>query len=209
MLRRSRIVLPILAAALLVGLIVAILIGGSSGGSSSRTFTASAGTGFDGAALPPGKLAPAFTLTDQDGRRVSLTGTRGEVTVLSFLYTGCGAPCVVIAQQIRGALDELPKAVPVLIVSADPHTDTPANIRRFLAEVSLSGRVRYLTGPPAQLRSIWRAYDVTPASAGRGRFARYASVLLVDRRGQERVLFQSEQLTPEALSHDIGKLQNG
>ncbi len=206
---RPRIVLPALSAVLLVALILAIAIGGAPGGSSSKTLTASAGTGFDGAKLPTGRLAPGFALTDQGGQRVSLAASRGGVTVLTFLYTGCGAPCVVIAQQIRGALDELPKPVPVLIVSADPHADTPANVRRFLSAVSLSGRVRYLTGSLSQLRRIWRAYGVTPASAGRERFARYASVLLLDRQGQERVLFQSEQLTPEALSHDIGKLQNG
>jgi hypothetical protein len=31
-------------------------------------------------------------------------------------------------------------------------------------------------------------------------------VLLVDRRGRERVLFGLEQLTPESLAHDIGRL---
>ena len=50
-----------------------------------------------------------------------------------------------IAQQIRGALDELRRPVPVLLISADPAADTPARVRRFLPRVSLSGRVRYLT----------------------------------------------------------------
>jgi hypothetical protein len=72
--------------------------------------------------------------------------------------------------------------------------------------VSLAGRAEYLTGPHALLRKLWRSYRVTPASAGRRAFARYASVLLVDSRGEERVLYQQEQLTPEALAHDIGKL---
>ena len=94
----------------------------------------------------------------------------------------------------------------VLIVSADPAADTAAHISHFLAEVSLTGRVQYLTGDPAQLGSIWRAYHVHPASSGAAAFDDFASVLLVDRRGRERVLFESEQLTPEALSHDIGKL---
>jgi hypothetical protein len=34
-------------------------------------------------------------------------------------------------------------------------------------------------------------------------------VLLLDRAGRERVLFGIEQLTPESLAHDIGKLQAG
>ncbi|HEX3518276.1 MAG TPA: SCO family protein [Solirubrobacteraceae bacterium] len=206
---RWRIFLPALAAVALVVLIVAIALGKSSGGDSSSVLRPSSGEGFDGAAIPVGLQAPEFTLTDQYGHRLGPGQLRGKVTVLSFLYSGCGAPCVVIAQQIRGALDELPEAVPVLIVSANPRADTPANVRRFLAQVSLTGRVRYLSGSPAQLQAIWRAYKVVPASAGRRAFADHASVLLIDGKGNERVLFQSEQLTPEALSHDIRRLQAG
>ena len=198
-----------LAAAIAV---VAILVG-TSGSSSSRTSTAGAASGFDGAALPPGVKAENFTLTDQNGRRVSLSDYRGQVVVVAFLYSTCGETCIVIAQQIRGALDDLddlderhshPPAV--LIVSADPATDTRAHVARFLSEVSLSGRVRFLTGAPSQLRQLWRSYDVTPASAGAAAFDRVASVLLIDARGNKRVLFESEQLTPESLSHDIGLL---
>jgi protein SCO1/2 len=205
---RNRLALPLLAGVLLIALIVAVAIGGLPGGSSSpKTFTVSPSTGFDGAALP-GPAAPDFTLADQDGKRISLSSLRGGVTVLTFLYSTCGAPCVVIAQQIRGALNELQRPVPVLIVSADPRADTPANVRRFLAGVSLTGRVHYLSGSAAQLRPIWKAYKVVLPSAGRRAFASYASVLLIDPKGEERVLFQSEELTPEGLSHDIGKLED-
>jgi protein SCO1/2 len=169
----------------------------------------SLGAGFAGAALPPGAPVHDFALRDQLRRRVSLAAERGKVVVLSFLYSSCGASCVVIAEQIRGALDELGHPVPVLIVSADPRGDTPAKIARFLADVSLSDRVHYLTGPVAQLRSLWREYRVTPAAAGRRAFDLHASVMLLDRRGSERVLFEQEQLTPESLAHDIRKLEGG
>jgi protein SCO1/2 len=202
--------LDIALAALVAVLLVVVLVVVSTGGSESRPTlslaTSSATAGFDGAALPEGIPAPLFTLTDQYGRRVSLASTRGHVAVLAFLYSTCGDTCVVIAQQIRGALEELPHPVPVLIVSADPAADTPAHVRSFLAEVSLSGRIQYLTGTPAQLKRIWRAYKVKPAGAGRSEFDRYASVLLLDAQGRERDLFEQEQLTPESLAHDIGKL---
>ena len=48
-----------------------------------------------------------------------------------------------------------------------------------------------------------------PASAGPATFSSYAFVMLVDASGRERVLFESEQLTPESLSHDIRVLQAG
>jgi protein SCO1 len=197
-----------LAPALALGL--GLLLGGCSSGSTSPPSTpaneSASASGFEGAALPAGISAPGFTLRDQTGAPVSLAGYRGRPVVVAFLYSSCGAPCVVIAQQIRGALDELPRQVPVLLISADPATDTAASVRRFLAHVSLAGRVRYLTGSRAELRKVWQAFRVLPASAGRAAFARSASVFLIDGDGRERVIFQLEQLTPEALSHDVRKL---
>jgi cytochrome oxidase Cu insertion factor (SCO1/SenC/PrrC family) len=166
--------------------------------------------GFDGAALPGSKPAAGFSLTDQYGRTVSLASLGGGPVVLAFLYSHCGGPCVLIAQQIRGALDELGAApAAVAIVSADPSGDSPRAVRRFLAAVSLSGRAHYLTGSQAELSAVWKAYGVRPASAGRGAFAKYATVRLLDSRGREKVVYGPEQLTPEALAHDIGKLRSG
>jgi protein SCO1/2 len=187
--------------------------GAGMAGSSASTSAAAQtpGTsGFDGAALPVGAPAPDdFSLSDlaRDGRApMSLASFRGQVLVVAFVYSTCGATCAVIAQQIRGALDELAQPVPVLLISADPSADTPARARSFLAHATLSGRASYLSGTRAQLRAVWRSFHVVPASAGRAAFDRSASVFVLDRSGHERVIFQLEQLTPEALSHDVRKL---
>lgn len=209
--RRPHLLLALLAAALAGAIaLVAIFTAPSNhdGAPSSVSRSEAANSsGFDGAALSPSPLAPEFTLTDQHGHTVSLSSLRGHVAVLTFLYSTCGATCVLIAQQIRGALDELPHPVPVLIVSADPGADTPASVARFLAQVSLTGRVQYLTGSSAQLRPIWRAYRVHPATVSRAAFDRFAFLLLLDARGRERVLFEPEVLTPESLAHDIRGLE--
>jgi len=137
---------------------------------------------------------------------VSLAGYRGRVVILAFVSSTCGATCILLAQQIRGALDELPHPVPVLFVSVDPRADTGARVRRFLERVALTSRVRYLSGSPAALRPIWRAYGIVPVTSDRAAFERAASVLLLDREGRERVVFGSEQLTPEGVAHDVRKL---
>jgi protein SCO1/2 len=179
-------------------------------------------TGFDGALLP-GNLRPyEFTLADQDGRRVSLRALRGRVVVLAFLYTSSKTTAPLIAQQIRGALDELesehqapgPRAgvsgqpVTALAVSVDPAADTPTRVRAFLHASSLTGRLEYLTGSLAQLRSIWQAYHVVPAAAGPRAYEEGAFVVVLDRAGVARVEFPLEELTPEALAHDVRKLEN-
>jgi len=188
-------------------LLLALCSCGDSAAPSSETTAPGSQDGFEGAPMPPGVAPHDFTLSDQYGRRVSLSGYRGRVVLLSFLYPTCGATCVLVAQQIRGALDELGRPVPVLIVSAEPAADTPARVRRFLAEAGLGGRALYLTGTRAQLAPIWRAYHVEPASAGRTAFTNYVGAILIDRKGSERVLFEEEQLTPEGLAHDILKLE--
>jgi protein SCO1/2 len=196
------------ATLLVVAAIAAVLLSRSSGSDppTATGFSETSSSGFDGAALPPGRRAPAFTLHDQAGAPVSLSAYRGRVVVLAFVYSACGRVCELLAQQIRGALDELPKPVPVLLVSAEPSADSAAGVARFLAEVSLSGRVSYLTGSTAQLRPIWRAYHVTPPELDRAGFENTISLFLIDGAGDERVLFQLEELTPEALVHDARKL---
>jgi protein SCO1 len=198
---------------MIVAALLATTLGACSSGSRTASSTATApatvagASGFDGAALPgAGAAIPDFTLREENGARVSLSGYRGRVTIVAFPYTTCGAPCTVIAEQIRGALDELGEPVPVLLISADPSADTPARVRALLARTSLDARARYLTGTRAQLEPLWRAFHVVLPSAGAHAFANYASVFLLDGSGRERVIFQLEQLTPEALAHDVRKL---
>jgi protein SCO1/2 len=205
-----RLLLPLALGLLLLGaLLFAILTGNasnSSGGGQSTQVEAAGQGGFYGAELPEARPAPGFTLTDQYGRRLSLAELRGQPVILTFAYTSCGSTCKVIAQQIRGALAELPHAVPVVMISADPRTDTPAAVRSFLASMSLTGLVHYLTGTEAELRPLWRAFRVAPGTEGRQAFSRYAFVMLLDSRGRERVLYSEEQLTPEAIAHDVERL---
>ena len=47
--------------------------------------------------------APDFTLTDQHGRPVSLSGLRGKVVLLTFLDPVCVTDCPLIAQEFREA----------------------------------------------------------------------------------------------------------
>ncbi|HEY5195205.1 MAG TPA: SCO family protein [Solirubrobacteraceae bacterium] len=201
-----RFVLPAVSAILAIALILAIVLGNSHGGpfSGSATSNANRNRGFDGAAFPAGVRARDFTLTNQHGRRVSLSAYRGRVLVLAFLSSDCRT-CVLVADQVRGALDELGAAagVSTVFVSTDPRTDTRTSVRRFLNGISLDGRVEYLTGAARELQLVWKAYAIPPVSAGKASSEAGTTVLLIGREGAERVGFGIEQITPEGLSHDI------
>jgi protein SCO1/2 len=160
-------------------------------------------TGFAGSLRPT--IPPRdFVLRDQDGKRVALSDLRGQVTILTFLYSTCQDTCPVTATTIRGALDDLGHDVPALAVSVDPANDTPASASRFLEQRSLTRRMRFLLGDRAALAPVWKAYGIRPQGNG---FDHSAYVLLIDRDGRQRVSFPVAQLTSEGLVHDIRRLE--
>jgi protein SCO1/2 len=158
---------------------------------------------FEGALLPPGVKTPRFSLRDQDGKRVSLAQYRGRTVIVTFLYSHCKTECPVQAQQIKGALDDLGHDVPALAVSVDPPGDTPASVKHFNRKMGMTGRLRWVLGTPGQLRPLWKGFAV-PRLDGRFHLAR---IVLIDRRGIQRVGFPVQQTTPERLAHDLRALE--
>jgi len=203
---KLRLVPPAFVVVLTIALVVTIVFGHERGGSGEPS---SPSAGFDGAVFPPGVRAHDFTLTNQRGQRVSLSSYRGRVVMLAFMFSNCHT-CVLVANQVRGALDELEGSPhpATLIVSTDPRADTHKSVSHFLDETSLSGQVEYLTGTPKELQPVWRAYAISPVSAGKTAAEAGITVLLIDHEGIERVGFEVEQITPEGLAHDIRLLED-
>jgi protein SCO1/2 len=199
---RVRLALVTLIACAAAAAIALVLAAG--GGDRSGTADGRGVNGFAGALRPPGIPPRDFALRDQDGRVARLAADRGRVVVLTFMYSTCRDTCPITAQQIRGALDDLGHDVPVLAISVDPANDTPERARRFILAQKMTGRMRFLLGSRARLRPVWRAYGIQPQGAG---FEHSAYVLLIDRRGRQRIGFPVEQLTPEGLAHDIRRLE--
>lgn len=193
---------------LLLAAIGAVLI--SNGQSGTAEPTRAGGSIFDGPTMPPGARAVNFSLLDENGRRVSLTQYRGKVVVLTFIHSLCHGACPLMAQQIKGALNDLPGAgrnIPTIGVSVDPTQDTRANRIKFLTKYQMRGRLEYLGGSRAELAPIWHAYAIRPVIANGKVDDHSAFVLLIDKRGLERVGFSVSELTPEGLAHDIRVLQ--
>jgi protein SCO1/2 len=116
---------------------------------------------------PPPTAPPQFTLHDQNGHPVSPQDARGDVLVMTFLYSTCRTLCPMQAQAIGQALTEAgAKDVQVYGVSVDPVGDTPANARRFLRRTGLEGApVKILLGTRRELEPVWREYGIVPLNA--------------------------------------------
>jgi protein SCO1 len=166
---------------------------------------AGSATGFEGALRPPDLRAQPLTgLVDEEDRPLSLDEYKGQVLVMTFMYTTCKDTCPLTAQQIRGALDDLGTDVPVVAVSVDPKNDDTSNAKRFLVEQQMIGRMHFALGTTTALRRQWDAYGIAPQRDGK---EHSAYVVLVDGNGMQRIGWPVDKLTPEGLAHDIRALQ--
>ena len=193
----------------LVAAIAVVLVTGRLGSRTPNTATAAAQHGssiFDGPTM--GNVhASNFSLTSQTGRRVTLQHDRGKVVVLTFIHSLCKDACPFMTEQIKGALNLLPdrgRNVATIGVSVDPSQDTVKHRKAFLADHQMTGRMQFLNGPLKTMRTIWHAYGIQPVH---GKTEHSAFVLLIDKRGIERVGYAADELTPSDLAHDIRVLQ--
>jgi protein SCO1 len=161
---------------------------------------------FEGAMLPAGLRAPELGLPDEEGDAVRMSDLRGEPVVVTFLYSHCDDSCPTQAQQVKGALNDLGRDLPALAISVDPARDTAQSARAFLSKQRMTGRMRFVLGSRDELRPIWRAYGIQPQLDALDHTAR---IVLVDRRGVQRVGYPLDQVTPERLAHDLRLLAAG
>ncbi len=93
--------------------------------------------------------APAFTLTDQDGKRFSLRDLRGRVAVVTFIFTTCSDTCPLLTAKLVGIERKLAPGDPVFFVeiTVDPLHDSPAVLKKYAeAFAAPPSRFAFLTG---------------------------------------------------------------
>jgi cytochrome oxidase Cu insertion factor (SCO1/SenC/PrrC family) len=147
---------------------------------------------IDGNAAPLDFKAPAFTLTDQNGRQVSLTSLRGKVVLLTFLDPVCTSDCPQIAQEFSGAdhvLGTSARHVELVAIVANPLYRSIAYTRAFDAEERLTNVPNwlYLTGSLAQLEQAWKNYAIAAQILPAGGMIAHTDVAyVIDRSGYTR-----------------------
>ncbi len=83
----------------------------------------------------PGEEVPDFSLTNQDGNRVSFKQYRGKVLLVTFIYTRC--PFQDFCPRMSRNFEEIYKrmgddrATHLLSISFDPEHDTPKVLRKY------------------------------------------------------------------------------
>ncbi|MHC2001629.1 SCO family protein [Methylobacterium sp. CM6241] len=100
-----------------------------------------------------------FTLTDQDGRRVTERDFAGATHLVFFGFTHCPDVCPTTLQQIGDVLQALgPKGkdTKALFIAVDPERDTPEALKTYLS--SFDPRIVGLTGSQEEVNAAVKAY---------------------------------------------------
>jgi protein SCO1/2 len=161
------------------------------------------------APLAGAKIGGSFQLTDAKGKTVTDRDFAGRYRVMYFGYTFCPDVCPTDMQAIATGLKLLDKSAPAkaktivpIFITVDPERDTPAVVGRFAA--AFDPRIVGLTGTPAQIEAVKKAYAVWAArgdtSPGGGYLVNHSrQVYLMDPANKPLALIPADE-GPEAVA---------
>ena len=136
--------------------------------------------------------APGFTLTDQNGRTVTLASLRGKVVLMTFLDPVCTSDCPIIGQEFKQAgvlLGSKDSDVELVAVVANPIYRSTEFTRAFDRQEGLATVPNwlYLTGSVSQLSRIWAAYGLGVQDLPAGAMIAHGDLgIVIDRSGHIR-----------------------
>ena len=133
--------------------------------------------------LPQNRSLPALSLIDQDGKEVAVDQLKGEWSLLFFGYTFCPDICPATLAQLRQLQGMLPAEAKdklrVVLVTVDPHRDTPEQLKKYLGffDAGFQG----LTGAQADIQKLASAVSISfiPADTSKENYTVDHSVNLV------------------------------
>jgi protein SCO1/2 len=103
-----------------------------------------------------GRQVPDFSLTNQDGKRISIKDFQGKALAITFIYAKCPLPdfCIRMStnfsdltHQINGDA-ALKEKIRLLSISFDPANDTPEKLRAY--------GIGYLGNDPKTKFEVWQ-----------------------------------------------------
>jgi protein SCO1/2 len=143
--------------------------------------------------LKAGDLVPATTLSDQDGKAVSLSDFRGSAAVVSFIYTRCPLPqfCPLVdrrfteIQELAAADPALRGKVRLLSISFDPATDRAAVLRAHAAKLDANPKVwRFATADEEVVDRLAATFGVNVIREKDGTITHNLRTAVIDPHGR-------------------------
>jgi len=190
-----------------------ILLGAALAGSLVVTACGpSGGSGGSGAVQSSGeaRVGGPFQLVDQNGKPADQNVLNGKWSAVFFGYTYCPDVCPTTLKalaQAEAKLGDKAKNLQIVFISVDPGRDTPAQMKSYLSTPAFPKGTIGLTGSPAQVAAVAKAYRVYYQKDGQGdgySVAHSSIVYLMNPAGKfDRALTDSQ--TPAEVAAQIGE----
>lgn len=163
---------------------------------------------------PSVHIGGPFVLIDQDGRKVTDAALRDRWTAVFFGYTYCPNICPLTLQnlaQTQKRLGGKGKDLQILFITVDPARDTPGQLKSYLASNGFPVGVKGLSGSPAEIAAVEKAYRATPKrylQDGTYYFSHTAVVYLMDPEGRFNAPLTAD-MSPEENAAQIEQAMRG
>jgi cytochrome oxidase Cu insertion factor (SCO1/SenC/PrrC family) len=138
--------------------------------------------------------APGFSLTDQFGKRVSLSALRGKVVVLSFNDPECTTICPLTTTAMlhaKALLGPAASGVELVGIGANPEATEVKWVRDYSKAHGMLHKWRFLTGSLPELKRVWRAYGIEAAVVN-GLIDHTPATYVIDSRGRFSRLYLTQ-----------------
>jgi cytochrome oxidase Cu insertion factor (SCO1/SenC/PrrC family) len=144
------------------------------------------------------KVAPAFTLRDQNGRSVSLKQFRGRLVILTFIDPVCRNLCPLEAKTLDRAVAEMPAArrPAIVAVSVNQWANARSNLLLDKTKWSLPSDWHWAVGDPQALARVWKNYEIGVSAATQTiagikvhRITHTEAAYVLDSKGYTRALY--------------------
>lgn len=158
---------------------------------------------------PLNARAPAFTLTDQFGKRVSLGSFRGKVVVLTFNDPECTTICPLTTTALlhaKALLGPAASRVQLLGVGANPEATQVKWVHDYSQVHGMLHKWDFLTGSLPELRRVWHDYGIEAAVINNA-IDHTPATYIIDQRGRETRLFLTQMAysTVDELGYEIAR----
>jgi cytochrome oxidase Cu insertion factor (SCO1/SenC/PrrC family) len=138
-----------------------------------------------------GAAAPDFRLTNQFGQQVSLSAFRGKVVILAFTDSECTTVCPLTTMSMVEAKQLLGRAgqnVQLLGIDANPDATAVSDVMAYSRSHAMVNQWDFLTGSPAQLHAVWKAYHIY-VQIQSGQVDHTPALFVINQQGQEEEVY--------------------
>jgi cytochrome oxidase Cu insertion factor (SCO1/SenC/PrrC family) len=144
------------------------------------------------------KVAPGFSLRNQNGGPISLKQFRGRPVILTFIDPLCRNLCPLEAKTLDRVAASFPagQRPAIVAVSVNHWADARKNFVLDKSRWSLPSDWHWAVGSPAALARVWKAYAIgvsvatkTIAGIKVRRVTHTEAAYMVDPQGYERALY--------------------